>query len=365
MLKKVLLLILVLVFAACPLVGCGNDEPTTTTPPAGDTQEPAGDADAEEPVGLGKPVSLNLGHPYTTEDYRGAAFEFFAEKCAELSDGNITITTFPSQTLVTSQDSVKSVATGVADLGCGALSFSVSEVPALLGLDVSGIYDPAYFQETYAAIKPVLDEILATQNQISLFMPDETNTVFYLNAKNAKEVHSPADIKGLRLRDHGTWIGKSITNWSASPMTVMPADLGVALERGTVDGGYTGWGFAATYRCHEIAPYITYTELSKSCWAPLTMNLDKWNSLTAAQQEIIMEAAALASEECDRLLEEDWAKFQAEVEELGGYIYYLTAEENQAFVDANAPLIDEARAATDELGNQLIDALLSAPSNYR
>ena len=365
--KKAIALLLALTLTCSLLAACGSNpgtaaSPSAPPPPASDNATPdAPDASAD----LGDPVSLTLGHIFTPTDYRGAALEYFAVRCSELSNGNITITTFPFQTLTTSQDAMKSVAAGIADMAYGSFSFNVSEVPALLPLDICGIYDPAYIDEVLEAIGPVLDEILATQNQKALWYPDETNMVFYLNAKNAKEVHSPADVAGLRLRDHGLWIGKSISAWGASPMTVMPADLTVALERGTVDGGYTGWGFVQTYRCHEVAPYISYTELAKSCFSPLTINLDVWNGLSEGQQAIILQAM----EEADALSKEElaksWETFQSEVEAAGGYIYTLTQEENQAFVDACAPLIEEARAATDELGNKLIDALLSAPSNYR
>ena len=370
--KKVCSILLAVAIMCVLFAGCGGSDsaevPSTGAPestaPAAEPSNAQPD-DSSAPADLGDPVTLTLGHLFTTTDYRGAALEVFAARCAELSGGNITITVFPSQTLTTSQDAMKSVASGIADMAVGSLSFNVSEVPALLPLDIAGIYDPAYIDETIEAITPVMDEILATQNQKALWYPDETNTVFYLNAKNAKEVHSPADVAGLRLRDHGTWIGKSISAWGASPMTVMPADMTVSLERGTIDGGYTGWGFSQTYRCHEVAPYISYTELGKSCFSPLTINLDVWNSLSEGQQAIILQAIEEADAVAKEELEKSWEAFQQEVTDLGGYVYVLTQEENQAFVDACAPLIEEARGATDELGNKLIDALLSAPSNYR
>ncbi|MGI6732376.1 MAG: TRAP transporter substrate-binding protein [Anaerovoracaceae bacterium] len=354
--KKIISILLIMLLAMTAMVGCGG---------SGGDAEPVDSGNGSAGEGLGDPVSLTLGHPYTTTDYRGAAMDFFAQKVSELSDGNITVSVFPSGTLTTSQDALKSVASGSADMAIGALSFSSSEVPALLPLDIGGIYDPAYFDETVEAIMPVMDKIMATQNQKILYMPDETNMIFYLNKDKAREVHSPADISNLRLRDHGLWIGKTIASYGASPMTIVPADLTVALERGTVDGGYTGWGFYYTFRLHESAPSISYTEIGKSAMAPCTINLDKWNSMTAEQQAIVEEAMALATEYGNEKLQENWESLVADVEAAGGSIYYLTKEENQAFVDAAAPLIEEAREATDDLGRELIDALLSAPSNYR
>ncbi|MDR1245635.1 MAG: TRAP transporter substrate-binding protein [Clostridiales Family XIII bacterium] len=365
--KQFLFLSLIVLFALLSFAACsggdggesaqGNDPASSES---GETDE--GSTDAAD---LGSPVSMNLGHPFPTSDYRAMAMQRFADLCDEYSDGNISVTPFPSQTLVTSQDALKSTANGSADIGMGSLSFNTSEVPALAPLDIQGIYDPDYFWETYEIIKPTLDKILETQNQKGLMIFDETDSVFYLNKKNQKDVHSPADIGGLRLRDHGMWIGKSISEWGASPQTVMPADIAVALDKGTVDGGFTGWGFIHSYRCFENAPYISYAKIAKSCWSPMAVNLDVWNGLSAGQQDIMIRAAAEAQEYGKDLIEEQFNTFKADVENSGGTIYYLTEEENQVFVDAAIPLIEECRQSSGELGNELIDALLSAPSNYR
>ena len=148
-------------------------------------------------------------------------------------------------------------------------------------------------------------------------------------------------------------------------MTVMPADLAVALERGTVDGGFTGWPFIYQCRGTDSAPYVTYTGISCSGWAPLTINLNTWNSLSDGQRAIMEEAAAIAVENSNKYLAEYQKEFEQSIADLGGTFYEMTAEETQVFVDATKPLIDEARASSGELGNKLIDALLASPSNYR
>jgi TRAP-type C4-dicarboxylate transport system substrate-binding protein len=366
--KHLLFMLLVAALTVLSLAACSNGgDSAAEEDGAAQTEQtgPGEDSDAISGEDLGAPVELNLGHLFPTTDYRGMAMQRFVDLCDEYSGGNISITVFPSQTLVTSQDALKSTANGVADIGMGALSFNVSEVPALAPLDIQGIYDPDYFWETYEIIKPTLNKILETQNQLCLMIFDETDSVFYLNKKNQKEVHSATDVKGLRLRDHGMWIGKSISEWGASPQTVMPADIAVALEKGTVDGGFTGWGFVNSYRCFENAPYISYAKIAKSCWSPMAVNLDVWNGLSDGQREIMLRAAQEAEDYGKEIIEEQFAAFEAEVENAGGYIYYLTKDENQAFVDAAAPLIEECRQTSGELGNELIDALLSAPSNYR
>ena len=357
-----IIMVVALVVGACG--GGGNTPgPAPAPAPAPAQTTPGGDAPATED--LGPAVSLRLGHCFPTTDYRAMTSQKFADLCEEYSDGNITMTLYPANTLTTSQDALKLTAQGVADIAMGALSFNVGEVPALAPLDLQGIYDPDHFWETYDVIKPTLDKILTTQNQICLIMFDETDSIFYITDRVGKNIQTPDDIKGLRLRDHGVWIGNSMANWGASPQTVMPADIAVALERGTVDGGYTGWGFVRSYNCYEVASFISFSKLSKSCFQPLNINLDVWNSLSQGQREIMLRSAAEAQEYGKELVIEFQEGFMADLERVGASIYYLTKEENQAFVDLSMNLIDECREISGELGNELIDAFLSAPSNYR
>jgi TRAP-type C4-dicarboxylate transport system substrate-binding protein len=354
--KKIIAITIVMLMLLTLLVACGNNAPAP--PPAPPTENGTD-------VGLGPPVNFGVGHPFPTTDYRGMAVQYFADLVAELSDGNMTVDVFPSSQVVTSQDALRAVSAGTIDMAVGALSFNVASVPALIGLDIHGIYDPEYFWETYDVIRPVLERIMNEENQTLLIVFDETETIFYLNPANARDVTHPSDLAGLRLRDHGMWIGRSIESWGASPMTVVPADVAVALERGTVDGGYTGWGFVRANRLHESAPHITFSGIGKSTWSPLNMNLDVYNSLTQAQRDIIREAAERAQNESLRLLDGLEEIFVSEVLEFGGTVHRMTTEQTQVFVDAAMTLLDDARAEAGPLGNELIDALLSAPSRFR
>ena len=66
-------------------------------------------------------------------------------------------------------------------------------------------------------------------------------------------------------------------------------------------------------------------------WAPLTVNLDKWNSLTAEQQAIIQEAMEEAKVYADEVLQQNWESLVADIEEAGGSIL-LNKGRNQALL---------------------------------
>jgi C4-dicarboxylate-binding protein DctP len=387
--KKRMVFFLIATLVALLLAGCGSaitspsdSEDAGAAESSGDAgaAESEGDAGAAESSGaagtaetsgdavntedLGPPVTVNLGHSMSTEDYRGKAADYFAQIVDEKSGGNIKITVYPSETLTVAQDNVKLVGGGVAEMGAGSLSYAVSLLPALAPLDIPGAYDPKHFRETYEAIRPIIDEILAEQNVKLMIMFDETDSVFYLNKNHMRDVHTPEDIANLRIRDSGKWVGEAISAWGANPMTIVPGELTVAIERGTVDGGFTGWGFVNAFRLYEAAPAVTFTNLSKSVWSPILVNLDFWNGLTPAQQQLLTESALETELYSDELLQSDYEQFLKNIESVNGTIYEMTPEETDAFMKLTEPLIDKARAETGELGNKLIDTMLETKAQW-
>ena len=364
--RKISVLVATLVAILLLAAGCGS----AITPPAdtgGSTapvEAPDTSGDAVNPDDLGPPVTINLGHSMSTEDYRGKGADYFAKIVNEKSGGNIKITVYPSETLTVAQDNVKLVGSGAAEMGAGSLSYAVALLPDLAPLDIPGTYDPKHFRETYEIIRPAIDEILAAENVKLMIMFDETDSVFYLNKANMRDVHTPADIAGLRLRDHGRWVGEAISAWGASPMTVVPGELTVAIERGTVDGGFTGWGFVNAFRCYEAAPAITFNGLSKSTWSPILVNLDFWNNLTPAQQNILTEAALETELYSDDLIAQDYETFMKNLDEVGGTVYEMTPEETAVFLEALEPLNAKVRGEIGEKGNSLLDLMLETKAKW-
>jgi C4-dicarboxylate-binding protein DctP len=301
----------------------------------------------------------------TNEDYRGVGAIYFAEQVEEMSGGNMTITVFPSETLTTSQNMIQMVSGGSAEMGAGSLSFAAAVAPELAALDIPGTYDPTHFRETYSEIRDLIDEILEPHGVKLMIMFDETDSVFYLSKSNARQVHDTSDIAGLRIRDHGLWLGRTLSAWGANPMTVVTSEMAVALERGTVDGGYTGWGFMNVFRLYESAPAITFANMSKSAWGPITVNLQLWNSLTQAQRDILTEAARKTEELTDQLIADAYVLFLKNVEEAGGTIYQMSPEETAEFIKLAEPVIQQARDETGALGNKLIDKMIQVRDSFK
>lgn len=106
-----------------------------------------------------------------------------------------------------------------------------------------------------------------------------------------KAIRSFADFQGKKYLSTGTWDGKM---WAALGMTgvsMMPTETFLNLQTGVVDGATLTLASLFDFGWGEVVPTITDTNVRCGSFQAV-MNLNKWNSLTADQQNIIMDEAS-------------------------------------------------------------------------
>jgi TRAP-type C4-dicarboxylate transport system substrate-binding protein len=106
----------------------------------------------------------------------------------------------------------------------------------------------------------------------------------------------------------------------ANPTPMSFSELYLALQTGAVDGQDNPLGTVESAKFYEVQKSITLTDhLVDSVWPAI--NTEKWNSLTEAQQDIILQGVEAGREYCDTTnlqKEEDLVAF---FEEQGLSIY--------------------------------------------
>lgn len=115
-------------------------------------------------------------------------------------------------------------------------------------------------------------------------------------ANNVRPITSVADLKGLKLRiAPSNMLTDAITRLGASPMTVAYNEVYSALQNKVVDGEEINITSIYALKHYEQLDYIS--EIGMYPYpAFVVYNLDFWNSLTAEQQEIILEGHRLGTE---------------------------------------------------------------------
>jgi TRAP-type C4-dicarboxylate transport system substrate-binding protein len=107
-----------------------------------------------------------------------------------------------------------------------------------------------------------------------------------------KPLPSPAAFKGLTIRTpESSVLETGIKGLGADPTAIPVGDIYAALRDGTVDGMEANLGLIQTLKLYEVAKYVTANVTLWPFPTVLVMNQDKFDSLSADQQQIITDSA--------------------------------------------------------------------------
>ena len=309
-----------------------------------------------------KPVELLIGG-VTSQNAKDAVIKFI-ELVEDYSGGTITCVDFPDNQLGNDEQRWEMTQTGECDISIGSTSsvassyndFYIFDCPYLF-LSRDEAFDIGFASEAGQAIIGGVEEM--GLKGLALWENGFRNVT-----TNNKEINSLADLKGLKLRTMDNAI--HLAAWKAmgaNPTPMAFSEVFTALQQGTVDGQENPYGIIVGNKFEEVEKFAVEPRHSFTPYY-VVMNLDKWNSLTAEQQDAITRAMAEATE----YEKEQSAKYEEEdvgtIEAAGCKVIKLS-EEALAEFKAAADSADCATMAMEkmehpELGQGLLDALAAA-----
>lgn len=216
---------------------------------------------------------------------------FWDEKMPAASDGGITANlTTHDQMGINGSDVFRMLGQGVFDVGMTVADYAVSDAPALEGLDVPLIAtDAASALAMVDAARPLIDDIfMDVFNAKVLGVAPYPPQVVFCNA----EIASLDDLKGKKIRASGRMTGKLLEALGAEAVSISFGEVTGALQKGVVDCAVTGAGSGYSAGWWEVSTHLMPIPLGG--WDPVVtaMNLDRWNSLSAADQALIEQTVA-------------------------------------------------------------------------
>ena len=279
---------------------------------------------------------LKLAHGLDPSHPVHQAMVYMAQRCKEISDGDLTIEIYPSGQLGSEQQCVELLQIG--SLAITKVSAAVME-SFVEDFKVLGL--PYVFRSREHSFK-VLDgeigkELLRSTEPFwirGLCFYDAGSRSFYTIDK---PVYSPDDLKGLKIR-----VMKSITAMEmvkalgGSPTPISWGELYTALQSGVVDGAENNPPSFYTSHHYEVCKYYS---LNEHTTVPdvLIVSMKVWNKLSEQEKEWLQQAAD-ESVPVERKL---WAESEKEsleaVEEAGVTIIH---PDKKPFADKVAPLLD-------------------------
>jgi TRAP-type transport system periplasmic protein len=314
----------------------------------GGSSSSSGEGSTEKEMKL--KMSVTVGD--TSTWYKAA--EKFAGEVKENTDGRITIDIFPNEQLSNgdSGKAVESLAKGTIDL-----TYNSTIIYSILNEKLGVLSAPFLFKNLEET-----DEKLAGEggDMIKDILRDFgveplgfAQNGFRQVTNGVKEIKTPEDIKGLKMRIPGITMYTDLwTTLGANPATMSFSEVFTSLQQGTIDGQENPIDVIHSSKLNEVQDYMTMWNYS---YDPLVLGMNKklFDSLSDADKKIIQTAA----DNANKFQIEEARKLEAEqikaLEEAGMQIYYPTDAEMEAFKEAAQPIYDQYK---DIWGEELLNA---------
>ena len=342
-LRKVFAILLsaVMVLALC---ACGSTGETSGT-------ETKGSASAEKTV-----IKLNTSWGENSS-VQTAALRF-GELLSEATDGRFEVKVYPSNQLASGnqQTAVEMVQNGDIEMsmfGMTVLSFVDDRLAAVnMPFLIHSTEDAdKYIFDTEAESRKLLDDILEENKMISVAFGEAG---FRQITNSKKEIHSPADMSGLKFRVLGTcpMFFDLYTELGANPTSINMSDVFTSLQQGVVDGQENAVDTTRSYKLEEVQKYLT-------CWngvydaVSFQASPVFWGKLSEEDQATIKACAEQAMAEQVTSVRASEADILKEFEAAGMTVTVLTPEEVAVFKEAVKPVYEKW---TPAIGEDLLKA---------
>ena len=261
--------------------------------------------------------------------------------CDELNKkltGKVELTQYTGSTLLSAPKIAAGVSTGIADIGLSNLSYTRGRFPVMEIMELPLGFPSAWIaghvaNDFYNKFKPKDFDTY----QVLMLSTSPINVIQTLN----KPVKTLEDIKGLKLRGTGR-LGDIVKALGATPIPIETPDLYDSLKRGVIEGALLPLETLKGFKTGEVLKYATASWRVGSAYCfYVAMNKQKWNSLPADVQKVIIEF----SKEFNERWTAEWNNIDIEGREFfakqGGQIVSITDAESAKWVKAAEPVISD------------------------
>ena len=279
----------------------------------------------------------------------GTGAQRFAQRLTDMTNGRMNVQYFAAGERVGAFDSFDEVASGNAQMYHGADYYWIGKHPAW------GYFTSVPFGLTSTEInawinfgggQKLWDEL---GSEYGLKCLPCGNTGVQMGGWFRKEINSPDDLKGLKMRIPGLG-GNFMTKLGVSAVSLPGGQIYENLISGAIDATeWVGPWNDAYYKFYEAAKYYYFPGVHEpGSMLALGMNKSWWEGLSKVDQMTIQAAASM---ENDMMLSEYNAKNGAALEKLileqGVQLREFNDDVYDAFGDAAEEVFEETRAHSD------------------
>jgi TRAP-type C4-dicarboxylate transport system substrate-binding protein len=216
--------------------------------------------------------------------------EMFAHLVGEKTGGKVKVENYPAGQLYKAHDIPTAVVSGAVDIGDNLTNVWTKDAISEIN-DVPFLFRDARHAgkawDTEGQLFKAYSAKMATRHMKPLGISFFGSLFdFALRAHPLKE---PSDLKGLKVRSYGALASESLRTLGASPVTMDPGEMYLALQSGTIDGAITGVTSIDQRKLWEASKYATIANVTYGVFA-VNMGLRKFNRLPPDVQKALQEA---------------------------------------------------------------------------
>ena len=241
---------------------------------------------AVPPASAADPIKLTYSCFFPPTHIQSKLAEAWCKEVEKRTGGKVVVEYFPGQTLTKARQVYDGVVQGMSDIGFCLFAYNRGRFPLMEVVDLPLGY------KTGKAATQVANAVFKE------FDPKELKDVqvMYLHAHGPgllhtkdKAVRKMEDMKGLKIRSHGT-TAKVVKALGGTPVAMPMPELYQALQRGVVDGGMYPVEVNKGWKMAEVVKYCTENFANAyTTTFYVVMNKDKWNALPDDAKKVIAE----------------------------------------------------------------------------
>ncbi|MFN0303698.1 MAG: TRAP transporter substrate-binding protein [Burkholderiales bacterium] len=298
-------------------------------------------------------IDIAIFHP--ERNAWSVTFKWWLDEVDKATDGRVKFNPAYAGSLVTANETLKSVRDGAVPAGFTSAAAMSGSIPSLAYLESIGGMpgDVQKFADAVAALRPTLDEEFRKQGVEYLWPQGSGHLIVLCRDRLMKNI---ADWKARKVRTAGRWQGEQLLAIGASPVSTDMSEQYLALQNRTIDCALSVAVLASALKLYEVAPKITVLGMPVNLSFYL-VNRAIWEKISPDDRAAIKRLGAEAEKRSAQYLNEVQLEAQAQMKTQKAEIYTLTADEIAAFRKGIEPGFLKMDAQGGAAGKQVADTV--------
>jgi len=300
------------------------------------------------------PIVIKFSHVVANDTPKGKAAERFKELAEKSTKGRVKVEVYPNSTLYKDKEELEALQLGAVQMLAPSLAkFGPLGVREFEVFDLPYIFPSkdVLYRVTEGPIGKSLLKKLEPKGITGLAYWDNGFKIMSAN----KALHSPADMKGLKMRIQSSKVlDAQMRALGANPQVMTFSEVYQALQTGVVDGTENPPSNLYTQKMHEVQKHVTMTNhgylgyaviVNKKFWDGLPADIR--TALETAMKDSTKYANAIAQQENDKAIAAVKASGKSTVYELNG----------KEQVEWRKALMPVQKQMEDRIGKELISSI--------